>query len=203
MVGRLIQLIKPAIACVALCTVAGATISGARAVRWQRGQVIGVWIDPIRRPHGAEALVDRALRTWTDAAAGRFALQMTPARDASIRFHFTPTGDGLYGGTAPVVDPRSGVMLRADIMVTTAPDLDALGRSIVIYLTSLHELGHALGLDHTEDAATIMYRFKEPEDAPRYFAEYRTRIRSVEDIGTAGATGLSSADIAALAALYD
>jgi hypothetical protein len=186
-----------------VCAAASAAVSAARTVRWPRGQVIGVWIDPIRRPAGADALVDRALKTWTDAAAGRITLQMTPAKDASIRFHFTPTGDGLYGGTAPVADPRTGVMLRADIMVTTAPELDALGRSIVIYLTSLHELGHALGLEHTEDATTIMYRFKEPEDAPRYFADYRTRIRSIEDIGTTRATGLSSADIAALTALYD
>jgi hypothetical protein len=203
LVDRLAKLISPGVVlCAVVCTFADG-LSAARPVRWPRGQVVGVWIDPIRRPPGAEAMVGRALKTWTEAAAGRVTLQVSPARDAAIRFHFTPTGEGLYGGTAPVADMRTGVMLRADIMVTTAPDYDPLSRSIVIYLTSLHELGHALGLDHTDDASTIMFRFKEPEDAPRYFAEYRTRIKSAEDIGSGGATGLSSADIQALAALYD
>lgn len=204
MVRRLLQLIKASVVlCAVVCTLVVSSVTAARHPRWRRGQVIGVWIDPIRRPPGAEAIVDRALKTWTDAAAGRVTLQMAPPREASIRFHFTPTGDGLYGGTAPVADPRTGVMIRADIMVTTAAEYDALNRSIVIYLTSLHELGHALGLEHTDDVATIMYRFKESDEAPRYFAEYRTRIRSLEDIGSGGATGLSAADVEALTTLYD
>jgi predicted Zn-dependent protease len=80
---------------------------------------------------------------------------------------------------------------------------DALQRRLVIYLTALHELGHALGLPHTTTFDDIMYSFRQPGDGERYFGAYRRRLRSAEDIGTDRATGLSTADVAALHALYD
>jgi hypothetical protein len=80
---------------------------------------------------------------------------------------------------------------------------DPLQQRIIVYLTALHELGHALGLPHTDAFDDIMYSFRRPDDGERYFGAYRRRLRSSEDIGTKRATGLSPADIAALVALYD
>jgi hypothetical protein len=79
---------------------------------------------------------------------------------------------------------------------------DALDERIIIYLTALHELGHALGLPHTDDFSTIMYSFRRPDDGARYFGAYRRRLRAADDVGSPSASGVAPADIAALRRLY-
>ena len=59
-----------------------------------------------------------------------------------------------------------------------------------------------LGLRHTDVFADIMYSFRKPDDGARYFAAYRQRLRSVDDIGSDRATGLAAGDHAALRAFY-
>ncbi|HEY3092027.1 MAG TPA: matrixin family metalloprotease, partial [Vicinamibacterales bacterium] len=82
-------------------------------------------------------------------------------------------------------------------------DVDPLTRGIVVYLTALHELGHALGLEHTRNFDDIMYLFRQPGDGPRYFGNYRRLLQTADDIGTAKATGLSAYDVESLRALYN
>lgn len=70
---------------------------------------------------------------------------------------------GLYGQTR-------GTALGAGVYVR--PNLDGLGpeilamgakdklfRHTIVYLTALHELGHAIGMPHTKEFADIMYNF--------------------------------------------
>jgi hypothetical protein len=47
-----------------------------------------------------------------------------------------------------------------------------------------------------------MYRFRRADDGARYFGAYRRKLRSLDDIGSARATGLDPEDIAALRGLY-
>jgi Matrixin len=170
---------------------------------WPRGATVQVWVDARNAPASAVMLVRRAMQTWTDAAAGRITLATAPRRDgANIRVRFL-RGDGIYGETMPHRDDRTGMIDDADVLINSdAPDDPLLGR-IVIYLTALHELGHALGLEHSDDFSTIMYRFRRADDGARYFGAYRRRLQSIDDVGSALATGLAPADVTALRSLYD
>ena len=174
------------------------------AVRhWAKGQTIRVWIDTLDSPPNGETLVARAMRTWTTAADGRFTLEkMSTAGDAPVRVHFM-AADYRYGVTSPRVDRQTGLIVRAEVAVAADAGRTPLERSIIVYLTALHELGHALGLEHTNDINTIMYLFREPGDGDRFFGAYARRARSFDDIGSDQATGLSPDDVVALRKLYD
>jgi len=179
---------------------------------WARGQTIRVWIDTVDSPPNGETLVERAMRTWTRAADGRFTLERMAdvrgagapgvTRDAPVRVRFM-AADYRYGVTAPRVDRQTGLIVRADVAVAADAGRTPLERSIIVYLTALHELGHALGLEHTTDINTIMYLFRQPGDGERFFGAYAQRAHSLDDIGSERATGLSPDDVAALRKLYD
>jgi predicted Zn-dependent protease len=77
---------------------------------------------------------------------------------------------------------------------------DALLRDTIVYLTCLHELGHALGLAHTSAFRDIMYFFGYGGDIPGFFGRYREQLRTRADIATV--SGLSADDVSRVRALY-
>jgi hypothetical protein len=171
---------------------------------WPLHAVVPVWIDQANMPPQGDQLAERALRTWTKASDGRVTLQRTFVRtDAKIRVVFNSAG-GNYGETRPHRDAATGLIDAADVAIAAdVPiEVDPLTRQIIAYLTALHELGHALGLEHTTNFTDIMYLFRQPGDGPRYFGNYRALVRSAADIGGANATGLSAYDVKALLDLY-
>ena len=131
-----------------------------------------------------------------------------PESAALLRVYWVPADFGLYGEMQPIlVDGERGAA------VYIRPDTEALGEEIakrsredplfrdaVVYLTCLHELGHALGLEHTAEFTDIMYFFGFGGDIPGFFGRYRDELSLREDI--ANVAGLSEGDLAQLQALY-
>ena len=181
---------------------AGAWSGQPADARWPPDARVGVWIaaSPVRKDD--PAFVERAMRVWTQAAGGQFTLDTIAAEDAAqVRIRFG-TGEDLLGETTPLVDRRTGFLAHADIAIAANLPGDRLQQRIVIYMTALHELGHALGLRHSSAFDDIMYFFRRPEDPDQYFGAFRRRLRSANDIGSPRATGLSARDVEELRALY-
>jgi hypothetical protein len=165
-------------------------------------------VDSSSRP-GDEELALWALESWQRAAGGQ--IQFVAAAEeetALVRVYWAAAAGGQYGEMRALdVGGRRGaaVYIRPDTDAFGDPiaqraALDALFRDSIVYLTCLHELGHALGLVHTDEYADIMYFFGFGGDIPEYFGRYRRELGRRTDIR--GVAGLSPGDLAQLRALY-
>jgi hypothetical protein len=157
---------------------------------------------------GDDALARAALEAWAELADPPLRLVAAAEADAVVRVYWVGAAGGLYGEMrARSVDGRAA----ADVFVH--PDTEALGpdiatvaradplfRDAIVYLTCVHELGHAFGLPHTAAFADIMYSFQYGGDIVAYFMRYREKLRTAEDVRVA--SPFSSGDAAAFGALY-
>jgi hypothetical protein len=150
-----------------------------------------------------------AFESWQRAGDGAFEFVRVAEEDqALVRLYWVGPGGGQYGEMRPLIlGGRRGaaVYIRPDT-AALGPDiserarLDALFRDTVVYLTCVHELGHALGLKHTAEFEDIMYFFGFGGDIGEFFDRYRRRLEQRTDIRAASA--LSPGDLRQLSALY-
>jgi matrixin len=149
-----------------------------------------------------------AFEAWARNASGALKFQVSPESDAVVRLYWTPFDDHTFGEMRPLVvkgQPGAAVFVRADmealgLEMSLHAKRDPLWRDTIVYLTCLHELGHALGLSHTADFRDIMYFFGHGGDIVEYFSRYRRQLTSRDDIPTV--SGLSDADVTRLRLLH-
>ncbi|MGI9259567.1 MAG: matrixin family metalloprotease [Gammaproteobacteria bacterium] len=153
-------------------------------------------------------LAEWALEAWERSAKGALRFSPGPESSALLRVYWVPANFGLYGEMRPIlVDGERGaaVYIRPDTealgeQIAKRSREDSLFRDAVVYLTCLHELGHALGLEHTAEFADIMYFFGFGGDIPGFFGRYRDELHIRDNI--ADVAGLSEGDLEQLQTLY-
>ena len=147
------------------------------------------WIEPSPNP-GDPQLARWALAAWEKASNGRLHFAETKDRAAAqIQVVWATPTSGLYGNTDGKI---------VNIRIPTEGIKDPLLRDTVVYLTCLHETGHALGLPHTANFDDIMYNFQYGGDIEEYFGRYRRNLTTREDIKKHD--GLSPSDRSKIAA---
>jgi hypothetical protein len=204
-------------AIVTVFTVAGAVISGAvgqsaLGTPLDVEPAVGYFIaagnpEEHYRP-GDRRLAEWALEAWRRAAGTSLQLAPSPEPTAHVRVYWAGPLSGQYGEMRSlIVGGRRGaaVFIRPDTNAL-GPEIAALAaadpllRETIVYLTCVHELGHAFGLEHTADYRDIMYSFQHGGDIGEYFSRYRRRLKAREDIARTSA--MSDADVLRIRALY-
>jgi len=171
------------------------------------GATLRYWVEPCTKPdtgcHRDDPELARwAMEAWQSASAGRLILEPVSDREqAHIRLFWVSGNSGLYGEARPItVNGVRGAEVYVLPSVVPAEVKDTLLRDAVVYLTCLHETGHALGLEHTAAFADIMYSFQYGGDITEYFARYRRQLHERTDIRKYA--GMSEADRRRLVELF-
>jgi hypothetical protein len=163
---------------------------------------------PGYRPNDRE-LARWALDAWSRESAGKLKfVEAGRLESALVRLRWVSAREGLFGETQHVqVGGKEGAL------VFVMPDVSQLGepiasqalrdpllRDAIVYLTCVHELGHAVGLPHTRNFEDIMYSFGYGGDIVQYFKRYVDKLQTREDIRRF--SGLSASDSLVLKRLY-
>jgi len=172
------------------------------------------WVEPCNPAKAAcekgdEQLAEWALKAWDRAAGGGLKFTRVPDREkALLRISWESAAGGLYGEAMPIqVGERVGaeIHVRSDLPslgkdIAERGAKDRLFRDTIVYLTCLHESGHAIGLAHTRGFEDIMYSFQFGGDFVEYFDRYRRKLMKREDFAKNG--GMSPDDEKRLKGLY-
>jgi hypothetical protein len=147
------------------------------------------WIEPCPAAShdcasGDPELARWAFDAWQNLSGGKLTFESTTVRErAHIRILWTGGQEGLYGEARPIeVEGVRGAEVYVLPPATGSYGSDPLLRDTVVYLTCLHETGHALGLSHTAAFADIMYSFEYGGDIAEYFGRYRRQLTARRDI---------------------
>ncbi len=157
------------------------------------------WVDP----HPEAPLAHAAMKQWEAASDGKLIVKAVDKEDeAELRFRWlNPQYRGHYGSS--IAKMVKGKLVHDLVINGTMAneEKDPLLAATILFLTCVHESGHALGLQHTRDFADIMYSFEFGGDLQEYFARYRRQLQSREDFKKV--SPVAKGDAAQLRAILD
>lgn len=182
---------------------------GAAAASASAAEIYSFWIQAcsgeIATRSGCDAgdpeLARWALEAWQKAAGAGLRFAAAEKQDeARIRIYWLSGRSQLYGEAQMIsVNGKRGaaIVVLPDLRqlgsgIAAAGGNDRLFRDTVVYLTCLHESGHAIGLEHTAEFSDIMYSFQYGGDIVEYFSRYRRKLKERLDIRAN--SGISGAD---------
>ncbi len=111
--------------------------------------------------------IERAMHAWTAVTNVQFSAGVNAAATATVAIEF---GTSVNGDPTPFdpsgtilahtyyPDPPNAEPIAGDMHFNPAETWN-VGASTDIYTVALHELGHALGLGHTDNPADVMYPY--------------------------------------------
>jgi hypothetical protein len=141
-----------------------------------------------------------ALDAWRRVTPDSLTFTPAPENRARLRVYWASERLQLYGEARPMMvegKPGAAIFVNPDTAqlgpeIREAAAHDRLLRDSIVYLTCVHESGHALGLRHTAEFADIMYYFGFGGDIVEYFERYRRGLTGREDISKR--SGIASHD---------
>jgi hypothetical protein len=152
---------------------------------------------------GDDVLARWALEEWGRSTGGAVRFERAARPEAALlRISWLPWAeDAALGRMEPtIVDGREGaaIAIRPDERrfrpsIRRGVQEDPLLREVVLYYVCLHEVGHALGLSHSDNPRDVMWPGNNGVTLPVY-QRYRHRLQTRDDIPRT--SWLSDGDIA-------
>src|SRR5262245_54961269 len=136
---------------------------------------------------GDRELAAFALEAWSRESGARVTFTTAKSEsEALLHVRWVAAGEGQFGEMQRVnVSGQSGAVVFISPGVSSMGEpfasraaRDRLFRDTIVYLTCVHEIGHALGLQHTSDYEDIMYYFGYGGDLAADFLRYRDNLQS-------------------------